>query len=76
MGDEPVRLHLNLRQGFFFLLFLYTVKLYVIVVYASVYESRGAFRRICIIHCTLIMDQSPSFSVRPVVHKQSSTERM
>lgn len=41
----------------FFFFFLYTVKLYAIVVYVSVYESRGAFRRICIIHCTLIMDQ-------------------
>lgn len=62
LGSENGRwawLHLNLRQGFFlfFFFFLYTVKLYAIVVYVSVYESRGAFRRICIIHCTLIMDQ-------------------
>lgn len=62
LGSENGRwawLHLNLRQGFFlfFFFFLYTVKLCAIVVYVSVYESRGAFRRICIIHCTLIMDQ-------------------
>lgn len=37
--------------------FLYKVKLCAIVEYVSVYKSRGAFRGICIIHCTLIMDQ-------------------
>lgn len=64
------------QAGIFPPFFLHTVKLCTIIVYVRVYESRGAFRRICIIHCTLIMDRSPSFCVRRVVYQQGSSERI
>lgn len=67
-------------QACFFLslsLFHFTEKPCTIEVYVSVCGSGGAFRRLCIIYCSFIMDQSsPLFCVRPAVHKQSSTERM
>lgn len=56
MGDELVRLHLNLKQGFFFSL---QSKAMCHCRACKCVQDQGAFRRICIIHCTLIMDQFP-----------------